>query len=256
MDLGGPRQDQQLGGRGFGEPCVRVTLLPEVDSKQRQALMRRRSTDPLFDETFKFPVSFDDVPSRTLLFQVFDYDRFSRNDVTGEVRVPLADVDVTTETEVWCDIDRTEKAKRDWPELLLSLSYLPSAGRLTVVVLKAANLVPESDKDKPDTYVKVSLSCGERKPKKRKTSVKKGSAQPAWNEALSFDVSEEQLGRAQLCVAVWRHGSSGVSCSSSLGGFQLGPGGDATEEGQRHWRDMLANPRRAVARWHALQPSP
>ncbi|KAH7939002.1 hypothetical protein HPB52_004447 [Rhipicephalus sanguineus] len=162
MELGGPRMDQQGGAGGFGEPCVRVALLPEVDSKQRQALMRRRSTDPLFDETFKFPVSFDDVPSRTLLFQVFDYDRYSRNDVTGEVRVPLADVDVTTETEVWCDIEKTEKAcewstnagvvmqaKRDWPELLLSLSYLPSAGRLTVVILEAANLVPDSDKDKP-----------------------------------------------------------------------------------------------------------
>ncbi|KAL1421779.1 hypothetical protein MTO96_022826 [Rhipicephalus appendiculatus] len=242
---------------GFGEPCVRVALLPEVDSKQRQALMRRRSTDPLFDETFKFPVSFDDVPSRTLLFQVFDYDRYSRNDVTGEVRVPLADVDVTTETEVWCDIEKTEKAKRDWPELLLSLSYLPSAGRLTVVILEAANLVPDSDKDKPDTCVKVSLTCGDRKTKKRKTSVKKGSAQPAWNEALSFDVTEEQLSRAQLCVQVCRHGSSGVSCSASLGGFQLGPGGsNVTEEGQRHWKEMLANPRKAMSRWHALQPNP
>ncbi|KAL3210009.1 hypothetical protein MRX96_037489 [Rhipicephalus microplus] len=257
MELGGPRMDHQGGAGGFGEPCVRVALLPEVDSKQRQALMRRRSTDPLFDETFKFPVSFDDVPSRTLLFQVFDYDRYSRNDVTGEVRVPLADVDVTTETEVWCDIEKTEKAKRDWPELLLSLSYLPSAGRLTVVILEAANLVPDSDKDKPDTCVKVSLTCGDRKTKKRKTSVKKGSAQPAWNEALSFDVSEEQLSRAQLCVQVCRHGSSGVSCSASLGGFQLGPGGsNVTEEGQCHWKEMLANPRKAASRWHALQPNP
>ncbi|KAH9379600.1 hypothetical protein HPB48_020299 [Haemaphysalis longicornis] len=74
MDLGGPGSQRQLdpvgpSGVGFGEPCVRVVLLPEVDSKQRQALMRRRSTDPLFDETFKFPVSFDDLPARTLLFQ-------------------------------------------------------------------------------------------------------------------------------------------------------------------------------------------
>lgn len=275
MELGGAGPQRQLdhvgsSGAGFGEPCVRVVLLPEVDSKQRQALMRRRSTDPLFDETFKFPVSFDDLPARTLLFQVFDYDRLSRNDVTGEVRVQLADVDVTTETEVWCDIERTEKAQRDWPELLLSLSYLPSAGRLTVVILKAANLVPESDKDKPDTYVKVTLCCGDRKAKKRKTSVKKASAQPAWNEALSFDVTEEQLSRAQLLVNVWRHGCSGASTATSLGAFQLVSGGASssaslgsfqlgpatTDAGAQHWRDMLANPRRAVARWHALQPNP
>ncbi|KAH9379597.1 hypothetical protein HPB48_020302 [Haemaphysalis longicornis] len=122
-----------------------------------------------------------------------------------------------------------------------------------------------------DTYVKVTLCCGDRKAKKRKTSVKKASAQPAWNEALSFDVTEEQLSsRAQLLVNVWRHGCSGASTATSLGAFQLVSGGASssaslgsfqlgpatTDSGAQHWRDMLANPRRAVARWHALQPNP
>ncbi|XP_029849413.1 synaptotagmin-5 [Ixodes scapularis] len=237
-------------GNGFHDPYVKVSMLPKVDTKERQTLIRRNSTDPLFNETFKFPVSFDDLPLKTLLFQVFDYDRFSRNDVTGEVRVQLSDVDVTTETEVWCDIEKVEKVKRDWPEVLLSLSFLPSAGRLTVVVLKASNLVPETKKEKPDSYVKVSLTCGDRKVKKRKTSTKKASGHPVWNEALCFDVgSAEQLAEAHLAVAVCHQGSN-----AAIGACLLGLDADpAAPQAAAHWQDMLANPRKSIAMWHSLR---
>ncbi|XP_064490361.1 synaptotagmin-5-like isoform X2 [Ornithodoros turicata] len=241
MELG------QISDDGFNDPYIKVKMLPEVDSKQRQTLIRRNSTDPFFNETFKFPVSFDDVPTKTLLFQVFDYDRFSRNDVTGEVRVPLSDIDVTTETEVWCEIEKTEKVKHDRPEVLLSLSYLPSAGRLTVVVLKASNLVPETKKEKPDTYVKVSLTCGDRKVKKKKTSTKKTSGNPVWNEALCFDVgSSDDLQHAHLAVAVCHHGTN-----AAIGACLLGLGENSQQAA--HWQDMLANPRKSIAMWHSLE---
>jgi len=39
--------------------------------------------------------------SRTLYLQVFDYDRFSRDDPIGEVCLPLAEVDLSTTQTMW-----------------------------------------------------------------------------------------------------------------------------------------------------------
>ncbi|XP_076335986.1 uncharacterized protein LOC143239075 isoform X2 [Tachypleus tridentatus] len=139
-----------LSENGFNDPYVKITLLPEVDTKQRQTDICRNSTDPVFDEIFKIPVSFDELHEKMLLLQVFDYDRYSRNDVTGEVRVQMRDIEVTNEVEVWSNITKTEQVSQDRPEILLSLNYLPSAGRLTVVVLKASNLVSSDNKELPD----------------------------------------------------------------------------------------------------------
>ncbi|CAA9997681.1 unnamed protein product [Nesidiocoris tenuis] len=41
--------------------------------------------------------------------QVFDYDRYSRNDVIGELRLDLAEVDTTSSVEIWADIDKIKK---------------------------------------------------------------------------------------------------------------------------------------------------
>lgn len=76
---------------------------------------------------------------------MLDYDRFSRNDIVGSVKVPLniLRLDSPTSTEeVWGDIERERKPPEQIQEVLLSLSYLPSAERLTVQILKARNLFP------------------------------------------------------------------------------------------------------------------
>ncbi|XP_023222401.1 synaptotagmin-5-like isoform X2 [Centruroides sculpturatus] len=236
-----------LSENGFNDPYVKVTMIPEVDNKQRQTVIRRNSTDPYFDEIFKFPVTYDELADRTLLLQLFDYDRFSRNDVTGEVSIPLADLDVTTEIEIWSDLDKRQKVSTDRPEILLSLNYLPSAGRLTVVVLKASNLVAPGSKEVPDSFVKVSL-YGEKKSKKKKTSTKKHCNNPVWNEALCFDIAEEELKHGRLIINVLNcHHGNGVP---AFGTCVLGVNENGT--GAAHWNDMLCNPRKSIAMWHPL----
>lgn len=41
--------------------------------------------------------------------QVFDYDRFSRNDVVGEMRVNMMDLDITSSIEIWGEITKNKK---------------------------------------------------------------------------------------------------------------------------------------------------
>lgn len=78
--------------------------------------------------------------------QVFDYDRFSRNDVVGSVRVAMDSLELASSTssvEVWGEIARERKPPEEIQEVLVSLSYLPSAERLTVLMMKARNLFPQ-----------------------------------------------------------------------------------------------------------------
>lgn len=59
----------------------------------------------------------------------------------------MDEFDVTSSIEVWGEITKNKKPPEELQEILLSLSYLPSAERLTVVLLKARNLFLPADKE-------------------------------------------------------------------------------------------------------------
>lgn len=53
-----------------------------------------------------------------------------------------------------------------------------------------------------DPYVKVSLMCDGRRLKKRKTSTKRNTLNPVYNEAIVFDVPPESIDQISLLIAV------------------------------------------------------
>lgn len=53
-----------------------------------------------------------------------------------------------------------------------------------------------------DPYVKVSLMCDGRRLKKRKTSTKRNTLNPVYNEAIVFDVPPENIEQISLMIAV------------------------------------------------------
>lgn len=135
-----------------------MTLQPEVDSRKRQTAIYRNDANPLFDQHFKFPVSHEELKSKTLILQVFDYDRFSRNDIIGEVTMSLSEFDAANSMEIWGEITKNRKPREDLQEILISLSYLPSAERLTVVLLKARNLFSPQSKENIGKFVFVCIN--------------------------------------------------------------------------------------------------
>ena len=54
----------------------------------------------------------------------------------------------------------------------------------------------------PDPYVKASLICDGRRLKKRKTSIKKNTLNPTYNEALVFDIPNENIESVSVIIAV------------------------------------------------------
>ena len=53
-----------------------------------------------------------------------------------------------------------------------------------------------------DPYVKVSLMCEGKRIKKKKTSVKKSTLNPVYNEAMVFDVPQENVEDVYLAIKV------------------------------------------------------
>ena len=105
----------------------------------------------------------------------------------------------------------------------------------------------------PDPYVKVSLCHSEKTVKTRKTSIRKNTIDPVFNETLSFNLTPDMLDDCSLVVTVWDYNSK--SRDDTVGRIVLGKNPSGQEE-KNHWSSMLYCPRSAVAHWHMLQPCP
>lgn len=187
-------------------------------------------------------------------------------------------------------------------ELGFSLSRVPGSGRLTVVTLEARGPRPvlagehwtrpstwteetqapalrpgrpPTPSVRPDPYVKVQPMLNQRKWKKRKTSARKGTAAPYFNQAFTFLVPFSQIqvgcleegvggdltqGQTDCCLSppppTPRPASTqGVDLvlpwAEPVGKVLLGS--RASGQPLQHWADMLAQ--RPVSQWRRLQPA-
>ncbi|XP_037855701.1 synaptotagmin-9 isoform X2 [Chlorocebus sabaeus] len=299
---------------GTSDPYVKIYLLPDRKTKH-QTKVHRKTLNPVFDEVFLFPVPYNDLEARKLHFSVYDFDRFSRHDLIGQVVVDhfLDLADFPMECILWKDIeyvtnvdnqdksmfpyvfslqlfshtstpDFTRNLKKaecsfllsdswigvsqlaqmpaaghrcatddlqdnvDLGELMFSLCYLPTAGRLTITIIKARNLKAMDITGASDPYVKVSLMCDGRRLKKRKTSTKRNTLNPVYNEAIVFDVPPENIDQIHLSIAVMDYDR--VGHNEIIGVCQVG--NEAERLGRDHWSEMLSYPRKPIAHWHSL----
>uniref|UniRef100_A0A3B4FND6 Synaptotagmin n=1 Tax=Pundamilia nyererei TaxID=303518 RepID=A0A3B4FND6_9CICH len=131
-------------------------------------------------------------------------------------------------------------------DICLSLRYVPTAGKLTVVILEAKNLKKMDVGGLSDPYVKIHLMQNGKRLKKKKTTIKKNTLNPYYNESFSFEVPCEQIEVHIFNSLIF------IGKNDAIGKVLLG--GNSTGTEQRHWSDMLANPRRPIAQWHSLQP--
>lgn len=78
-------------------------------------------------------------------------------------------------------------------DICFSLRYVPTAGKLTVVILEAKNLKKMDVGGLSDPYVKIALMQNGKRLKKKKTSIKKCTLNPYYNESFTFEVPFEQI---------------------------------------------------------------
>jgi len=239
---------------GTSDPYVKVYLLPEK-KKKHETKVHRKTLNPVFNETFVFKnVPYAEIGSKTLVFAIYDFDRFSKHDQIGQVQVPLNSVDLGRVVEEWRDLTSPESEEKEnkLGDICFSLRYVPTAGKLTVVILEAKNLKKMDVGGLSDPYVKLSLMLNGKRIKKKKTTIKKCTLNPYYNESFSFEVPFEQIQKVSLIITVVDYDRIGTS--EPIGRVVLGCNSTGTE--LRHWSDMLANPRRPIAQWHTLQEMP
>ncbi|KAL0113716.1 hypothetical protein PUN28_012682 [Cardiocondyla obscurior] len=237
---------------GTSDPYVKVYLLPDK-KKKFETKVHRKTLNPVFNETFTFKgVPYADAMNKTLVFAIFDFDRFSKHDQIGEVKVPLCQIDLAQTIDEWRELQSVEgEGGQDnkLGDICFSLRYVPTAGKLTVVILEAKNLKKMDVGGLSDPYVKIALMQNGKRLKKKKTSIKKCTLNPYYNESFTFEVPFEQIQKVQLVVTVVDYDRIGTS--EPIGKVVLGYNASGTE--LRHWSDMLASPRRPIAQWHTLK---
>lgn len=233
---------------GTSDPYVKVYLLPDK-KKKFETKVHRKTLNPVFNETFNFKLPYADAMAKTLVFAIYDFDRFSKHDQIGEVKVPLMMVDLAQTIEEWKELSSVEGEGGQLGDICFSLRYVPTAGKLTVVILEAKNLKKMDVGGLSDPYVKIALLQNGKRIKKKKTSIKKCTLNPYFNESFTFEVPFEQIQKVQLLVTVVDYDRIGTS--DPIGKCLLGCNATGTE--LRHWSDMLASPRRPIAQWHTLK---
>lgn len=155
----------------------------------------------VFDEDFVFEEHPAVIGRRTIEILVYDFDSYSRHFCIGGTQIELDSLDLTKKIDLWKFLGSCNEkdAKVDLGDLMVSMSYLPSAERLTVALVKARNLrVVDVSRNSSDPYVKVSLIQDGKKIKKRKTGVYRNTVCPVFNEALTFDISKNTLKKTTI----------------------------------------------------------
>merc|ERR1712079_231449 len=238
---------------GVSDPYVKIYLLPDTKGQKKfETKVHRKTLNPFFNQTFEFKnLPYAETFDKTLMFSVFDYDRFSKHDQIGEVKLPLCQIDLAQTISEWKDVQSNKEDDQYLGDICFSLRYVPTSGKLTVGILECKRLKKMDITGASDPYVKIKLldSKGKRIGKKKKTTVKNANLNPYYNESFVFMVDQSMLRKVTLELTVLDYDRIGGS--DPIGKVRLGYSRKKLEK--KHWAEMVENPRRPVIHWHVLQ---
>ncbi|XP_063052841.1 synaptotagmin-12 isoform X2 [Engraulis encrasicolus] len=228
---------------------IRIVLLPD-EINVGVSKVQTNAYTVMFDDFFSVPLEVAALDECSLRFSAFGIDADERNIAAGVAELKLSDLDLSIRPfNAWLYLQDMNKAVDAVGEILLSLSYLPTAERLTVVVAKAKNLIWTNGKTTADPFVKVYLLQDGRKISKKKTSIKRDDTNPIFNEAMIFSVPAIVLQDLSLRITVAENTDDGRG--ENVGHVIIGP--EASGMGITHWNQMLATLRKPVSMWHPIR---
>ena len=218
-------------------------------TSDRCTKIQRMSPEPQFHEEFSFCVNEREIGYATIQVCLYEIDAFSKSHALGQVSIDMKDVDITQRMTGWFDLYEEEEEKRPTSgDLLLSLNYFPTAGRLTVVIMRARDLKIEHKTGAWGVFVKVMFLYNQKRVSKKKTVVVRKTENPIYNEAFVFKVPKEAMAYSSFKILVVNRTSYGRD--EALGDITIGP--QEYKDGLLHWNKMLMELRKPVAMWHPI----
>ncbi|NWH53900.1 SYT7 protein, partial [Fregata magnificens] len=225
---------------GTSDPFVKIYLLPDKKHKL-ETKVKRKNLNPHWNETFLFEARAENAPLGMAPFPPALIFHAAPKSTLGTARGGLSRAPHSRGPP------RVPQGSRG--ELLLSLCYNPSANSIVVNIIKARNLKAMDIGGTSDPYVKVWLMYKDKRVEKKKTVVMKRCLNPIFNESFAFDIPTERLRETTIVITVMD--KDRLSRNDVIGKIYLswksGPGE------VKHWKDMIARPRQAVAQWHQLK---
>uniref|UniRef100_A0A8D0GAX7 Synaptotagmin 13 n=1 Tax=Sphenodon punctatus TaxID=8508 RepID=A0A8D0GAX7_SPHPU len=227
------------------------TLVNKSGMTEAQTVLKKKAPHIIWEEALLFPLEEKELSEGMLTLTLRNCDRFSRHSIVGEIKLSLANAGEPFGAAHWEKLKTPEKEPdTGYGEVLLSISYLPAANRLLVVLIKAKNLHSKQLKELlgKDISVKVTLKHQSLKLKKKQTKRAKHKINPVWNEMIMFEVPHDLLRASSVELEMLSQYGGGQNhllgkCSLSL---------HATGTERNHWEEMLRNPRKQIAMWHQL----
>ncbi|XP_054998110.1 double C2-like domain-containing protein gamma isoform X2 [Sorex araneus] len=263
---------------GSLDTYVKADLLPGASKASRLRTRTVRGTgSPVWEETLTYHgFTRQDAARKTLRLCVCEDPRLRRRRAAplGELRVPLRKLvpnrarsfDVCLEQRrlikrpksldtgrgmALYEVD-AEAAGEERGRVLLSLCYSSRRGGLLVGVLRCTHLAPMDANGYSDPFVRLFLHPNVGKKSKYKTSVRKKTLNPEFNEEFFYAGPREELAQKALLVSVWDYDLG--TADDFIGGVQLS--GQAGGEQQWHWHECLGHSDRRLELWHPLDGAP
>lgn len=212
----------------------RFRLLPEKRSlfQTKPIRINRCQASYLFDSKVlsDFQLSYDQLNNHAI--EILLYKISTTKPLFKDIRIATVKYDLNSLSKA--DQSRMKKSLEepdpstinqdpDLGELLVSLSYLQSAAKLSVVILEAKSLRPLTNETKtyPDVCVKVTLyDRNGKRLKRKKTSVQRTSDCPIFNEELVFELRRDIASEVTIEIRLVHES---LSYKEQLGSIIFGP---------------------------------
>ncbi|KAL7990106.1 hypothetical protein Chor_012772 [Crotalus horridus] len=225
---------------------------------------QHNTLNPVWNEVLIYNgITAEDMARKMLRITVCDEDKLTHNEFIGETRVPLRRLHPGQKRHFNLCLERQQLleppagwALEERGRILLALTYISERHGLLVSILRCANLAAMDVCGYSDPYVKTYLKPDEEKKSKHKTTVKKKTLNPEYNE-----IEQSDLGHKSLEITVWDYdiGKSNDFIGekteedhlvSGKGGVTLGLG--ASGECRQHWLSCLQTSDCRLEHWHTL----
>ncbi|XP_064028568.1 synaptotagmin-like protein 1 isoform X2 [Pogoniulus pusillus] len=246
------------------DPYIKTYLLPDKSSRsKRKTTVRKRSLDPIFNETLKYKLEKRDLQGRTLNLSVWHHDSLGRNLFLGEVEIALGAWDWANTSPEWFSLQPRTPISSDGltsrGNLNLALKFIPAGsegrampptGELHIWVKDAQSLIPLQS-GTVDAFVQCYVLPDDSKGSRQRTRVVKRSLNPLFNHTMVYDgFQAKDLAEACAEFTLWHHEAfskrqlGGIRLSLGTGSSYGLPVGwmDSTAEERQVWGRLLQQP--------------
>ncbi|XP_062301635.1 synaptotagmin-like protein 1 [Osmerus eperlanus] len=246
------------------DPYVKAYLLPDKSyHSKKKTSVRKKTLNPVYDQTLKYKVRVGDLRCRTLNLSVWHAVPMGRNMFLGEVELSLGHWDWTSTQPLWQDlqprVQLTPDSLSSRGTIFLSIKFspagsedggMPLTGEVHIWLREAQGLLSTKG-GTVDSYVKSYVLPDASRSSGQKTRVVKRSISPTYNHTMVYDgFQSADLREACTELIVWQR--DGLK-THVLGGVRLSLGTgqsygeavcwmDSTEEERKLWTSMIKNP--------------